>query len=350
MKIPVPVLLLLSVTAQTQPVQQQLDSLLRLHYRQLAGNGGGVSVAIVKNDSFLFQKDLGSFSLTKTVPIASASKWYSGFLLMRLVHKGLLRLSDRVSSYIPSFTGDKAAITLEQCFSHTSGLPGGVEVTDELMGMRNRSYASIVDSIARIPLVAAPGTTLNYGGLSMQVAGRVCEVAAGKSWNQLFEEEVATPLGLHQTYYAGARAGFVPRIAGGVISSAADYLRLLNVIFRNGLLDGKELLTPSETALLLADHTPKAAIGYSPFTKFVMPPGFGQEAHYGVGNWVIRGDGLSVNASPGAFGFTPWIDVQNGYYGVIAVRNRFTDVMPFFWETVRLLDAQKNGKGKGRKS
>jgi CubicO group peptidase (beta-lactamase class C family) len=187
--------------------------------------------------------------------------------------------------------------------------------------------------------VAAPGAELNYGGVGMQVAGRVCELATGKSWHQLFEERVVRPLGLQHTYYGGYYTGAVPRIAGGVMSCASDFLKLLSMIMNGGSYNGKVLLTPAEADTLLADHTGGARIGYSPFTKYKTIMRTTADPRYGMGSWVVRRGGGRINVSPGAFGFTPWIDRERGYYGVLAVRAAFPRVMPVFWELLQTIDA-----------
>ncbi len=63
-----------------------------------------------------------------------------------------------------------------------------------------------------------------------------------------------------------------------------------------------------------------------------------KDPRYGIGNWVVKNEKMNVNVSPGAFGFTPWIDREHGYYGVIAVRSAFPKVMPVFFQTIHLVN------------
>jgi CubicO group peptidase (beta-lactamase class C family) len=325
-----------------------LDSLLRRNSAALSGKGGGWTTILMKDGKTLYSQSVGDFNPDKPVPIASASKWYAGVLMMRLVDEGKLSLNDKVSTYIPSFkTPEKGAITLGQCFALTSGFPGSSEMLDEFMAdSRRQTYAAMVDEIAQTPLVAIPGEQMNYGGLAMQVAGRVAEIATGKSWNTLFEEKVAKPLGLQRTWFLGKATGGVPRIAGGVVSTANDYLKLLQMLAQKGMYGGQRILSEKAVAVLLADQTGKASIGHSPFTKYKKNINTTVHPRYGIGNWVIRIDHVDINTSPGAFGFTPWIDHRHGYYGVIAVRHSFPKVMPVFWEALRLIDKELETKSK----
>lgn len=334
-------LLLLLVTSFAQRPVTRLDSLLNLHQQKLAGRAGGMVVILQRNSSTIYQYNSGGFDENRVVPIASASKWYAGLVLMRLVHTGKLSLDDKVSRYIPSFTGEKKDITIRQCFALTSGLPGSSETLTEVMGNRRQTFAALADSIASIPLVAKPGSQMNYGGLSMQVVGRVCEIATGKSWNELFRQEVTGPLGLTATYYGGYRIGAIPRIAGGVLSNAADYLKVLEMLAGNGMYKGKLYLSKEEVDLMLANQTGNAAIGYSPFSKYKSYLHTTAPQRYGIGNWVVRDGPVHINTSPGAFGFTPWIDRERGYYGVIAVRSAFEKVMPVFWQMLEIINQEQ---------
>lgn len=197
----------------------------------------GASVLILRDDSTLYEQAFGGYTLQTRVPIASASKWLSAAVIARLVDRGVLRWDDRIDRYLPDAPADKRAITLRQLFSHSSGLPG--EETG-CLGNVNLAMQDCVNEILALPLAYPPGQGFAYGGLSMQVAGRLAEIASGQRWDDLFRAEVATPLGLTQTDYAffSTLPGYVavsnPRIAGGVRSTLGDYGRFLHAILARG--------------------------------------------------------------------------------------------------------------------
>ena len=75
---------------------------------------------------------------------------------MSLVDDGTLSLDDSASKYLPSFSGDKAGITIRQLMSHTSGL-----IPDApCLGNPYTTLSLCVEAIAATPLVALPGTEL----------------------------------------------------------------------------------------------------------------------------------------------------------------------------------------------
>jgi CubicO group peptidase (beta-lactamase class C family) len=322
----------LQSTAQSK--FEKLDELIVSNASNIAGKNGGYEIVLAKDGKIIYENARGKFDLQKTVFIASASKWYAGVVIMRLVDKGVIHLDDKISDFIPSFKNEKSSITIRQCFSHTSGLPGG-DTEENVFKKHHFNYAAMVDDIARMDLVAAPGKQFNYGGVSMQVVGRVAEIATGKKWNKLFKEEVVEPLQLSNTKYFGDRLNNVPRIAGGVISNAADFLKLLEMISNGGRVNDKQFLSPTSLQLLLTNQMNGSTVGYSPYTKYAMSfetPG------YGIGNWLLHIDESVINSSPGAFGFTPWIDLKKHYYGVISVKHHFKDVAPVFWKMLHIIN------------
>lgn len=283
----------------------------------------GAVLLLARADQPVFAKAYGGYNLDQRVALASASKWLSAAVLLRLVERGVLRWDQRVVDWIPEAPADKHGLTLRQLFSHTSGLPG-----DEsgCIGQPQLSLQACVEQILRLPLAYVPGTGFDYGGLSMQVAGRMAERATGRSWDQLFRAEVAVPLGMSQTDYGftATTPGLVevsnPRIAGGIRSTAADYLRFLQALLRRGVVDGQQWLDGGSIDQLLRDQTRAAPVLSTPFP---------QALGYGFGNWLEARDatGQSLrSSSPGAFGTYPLIDREAGFVGVFLTQNLLRNV------------------------
>ena len=195
----------------------------------------GAALRLAKGEQVLYERYFGTYSASTVVPIASASKLLSAASVMTLVDAGVLDLDAPVSAALPAFSGAKGGMTLRQMFSHTSGLPGGLDYP--VLADKTITLAQAVDQIACcIPLAAAPGSQFAYGGLSMQVAGRIAEVADGQLWDVLFAQRLAGPLGLTHTDYDGFGPTDNPRIAGGARSSLDDYGRLLEMLIGKGFM------------------------------------------------------------------------------------------------------------------
>lgn len=284
----------------------------------------GAAVSLIRDDQVVYREAFGAYTVDQRVAIASASKWLSGAVILRLVDRGLLRLDDPVGRWLPTAPVDKQPITLRQLFAHTSGLTGA---DAGCLGQSSSTLAACAEQILALPLLAAPGTRYAYGGNSMQVAGRIAEVASGKRWDVLFREEVAGPLGMVATDFGftSSAPGLIevgnPRIAGGVRSSLDDYTRFLRALLARGRgPDGSVWLSPALVDQLELDQTRGALVGFTP-----MPSAQG----YGIGVFRERvdavGDATRVS-SPGAFGFYPVLDRAGGWAGVFLTQNQMRNV------------------------
>ncbi len=126
-------------------------------------------------------------SLTKVVATATS--------VMILVDRGMVRLGDPVSRYIPEF-GEmgKRAITVEQLMTHRSGLIADNEVRDFEQGP-----AKAMENIWRLAPVAAVGSRFIYSDVGYIVLGELIRRVSGKPVDQFAAENIFTPLGMTTT-------------------------------------------------------------------------------------------------------------------------------------------------------
>ncbi|MEM7198875.1 MAG: serine hydrolase domain-containing protein [Planctomycetota bacterium] len=299
------------VAAQVSPCHDftAIDAAMTRMVATVAPNGASVSIARATQP--LFKQHYGGFDPSTVARVASATKWLSGAVLMSLVDSGALDLDVPVAQYLPQFTGLKGTITVRQMFSHTSGLPGDHPAAFAT----TLTLEQAVNAIARTPLRTVPGTDFYYGNASMHVAGRVAEVVSGKDWATLFAERIAMPLGMTSTDYQGTGAPQNPLIAGGARSSLADMANFVRMLANGGRFRGRQVLSAAALDEMLRDQTGGVPVTFAPPTA----PAVGG---YGIGCWVERNgaQGRAVElSSPGAFGCTPWIDLERGTSGVMFV-------------------------------
>ncbi len=293
---------------------------------------GGCSLVLIKGDKVIYQKAFGDYSVNKVVPIASASKWLSGAVIMSLVDEGKLSLEDPVSKYLPEFNEEKANITIRQLFSHTSGLPPEASCRNN----KQTSLESCAEEIAQLKLRSEPGVEFYYGGASMHAGGRVAEIVSGKAWNQLFRETIAIPLGMSVTDFFAYGETSNPRPEGDARSSAEDYGRFLQMILNRGELGEKRILSSQSVEEMHRDQTGGARIAYTIYEK---QSGLNPDlprSRYGIGVWREKVEGRSGDlleaSSQGALGFSPWIDFSRNLAGVLSVQSSFSRVMPVYLE------------------
>lgn len=318
------------------PDFSQLDALLDDSLAQVDSTRPGFALVLVHDGRVLYSRTAGRITPSTMVPIASASKWLAGAVIMSLVDEGRLSLGDTVGRFFPGVAPAIARITVRQLFSHTSGLPREAAC----LGSTAHSLGTCAEEIlARAPR-AVPGRRFAYGGASMQVAGRIAELAGGAPWEELFRRRVAEPLGLRRTAFS-ARPTQNPRIAGGAVSSAEDYLRFLAMIAGGGSADGARVLSTSAVRELLADQTRGAAMGTTPYDGARRDDTRIPRVRYGIGVWretfALHDAEVTEHASPGALGFIPWYDPETGITGVFATVRPLAEVMPTVLEARRII-------------
>ncbi len=275
----------------------------------------GAAIIVVYDGRIVHERYFGSYTAATVVPIASASKWLAGATVMALVDEGRIRLDDPVSTYLEGFDGDKASMTVRQLFNHTSGLPGDDTAVQNPLSTTARA----ADAAARLTLRSKPGAEFRYGGVAMQVGARAAELAAKKSWREVFADEISGPLAMKDTKFGRLGRAENPQVAGGASSTARDYAAFLTMLLSKGVYDGKRVLSEDSVRELVRDTRGSAKLSVATPARMAASSG------YGVGCWVERKDkdGATLAASsPGAFGFRPWVDFERNYACVWMIEDK----------------------------
>jgi poly(3-hydroxybutyrate) depolymerase/CubicO group peptidase (beta-lactamase class C family) len=261
----------------------------------------------------------GALAADTPIPIASASKWLAVATVLSLVDEGVLDLDQTVGRYVKELDrDDKRGLTLRTCLSCVSGLPASLG--DRMRGWDMQRFA---EEVGGAGLRSVPGNAFRYGGVGFQVVAVAAERAAKKTWHELFAERIAAPLGMTKTSFGtllppGDEAGTaaLPWVAGGAVSTLDDYARFVRMLLQKGELDGKRVLSEASVAQMLRDQVPQNVVVRAVGLR-------ADDVRYGLGTWIAKLDGGGVRASdPGAFGFTPWIDLDKNLCGVFAVQDR----------------------------
>ena len=286
---------------------------------------GGAGLSVTRDGKLVHQGVHGNLLPDSVMPIASASKWLAVATIMTMVDEGTLDLDATVARYLPAFDRpEKRMITLRQCLSCTAGFQEQLPPAR----LRHASMQDLAVAAAELPLRTNPGTAFHYSGLGFQVVACAAEAVSKQSFHALFATRIGAPLGLEHTAFGtlrpiGGEAGTAraPWVAGGAVSTLADYSKFVAMLAQRGLAEGRRVLSTKSTAAMFADTTQRLP---------VRSPAMGAaELHYGLGTWIQVLPEKSVRVSdPGAFGFTPWVDPDLGIGGVFAVRDRVRAVLP----------------------
>jgi CubicO group peptidase (beta-lactamase class C family) len=299
------------------------------------------------------------FSMTKPIVAVTA---------MTYVQEGKLDLDAPVSKYLPAFANVKVyqkdgtqlpaskPILVRQLMSHTSGLiysfiqpnlpiskiwaDGGEMRTD----LPAKAWAEQV--VAKLPLVAEPGTAWNYSH-GLDVLGGVIEQVSGKSLADAVKERVTGPLGMTDTaffqpkdkaqrfaqskdtnaiisgeslYYDYTKVTPYMQGGGGISSTAEDYLRFVLMLAGNGAYKGVQILKPETLKLMLVDQTTPDIRAHGIFF-----PGAGMG--FGLGMSLVIDDtkqrpGNGTFSWNGIAGTEWWYDPKNDVFMVWMIQDR----------------------------
>ena len=281
----------------------------------------GSSIIIVKNNIVIYKRYFGNYDSRTVTFIASAGKWLAAATIAAVVDEGRLNWNDKVKKWLPEFTDIKGEAILAQLLSHTSGYPD-YQPKEKPIDI----YQTLKASVARIvnfPADTLPGTKFKYGGLSMQVAGRMAELATGKDWETLFQEKIAIPLQMRSTHFTpvDSSGGHAPMLGGGARTTLQDYANFLSMISSNGVYKGKRILSVNAVKAMQVDQVGIAKVNAGEFVEKAR--GSLRRDIYGLGEWreeVNENGEATLISSPSWAGAYPWIDKKNNVYGFFLAR------------------------------
>ncbi|MCE1249967.1 MAG: beta-lactamase family protein, partial [Comamonadaceae bacterium] len=171
----------------------------------LAQRSGGFSVGTGVRGQAASLTRFGDIQADTQYPIASASKFLAAATVMAVVDEGKLQLDAPIATWLPTLPPAAGKLTLRQLLSQTSGLAGVKgEYYDLAQDHRITLEQSAMDVTQR-PLISVPGEVFAYGSAGFQLAGAAVEAATGQRWAQVFQDKIATPLGMTRTYWTHLR-------------------------------------------------------------------------------------------------------------------------------------------------
>ncbi|MDJ0847794.1 MAG: serine hydrolase domain-containing protein [Myxococcota bacterium] len=326
---------------------QRIDR--HLERRYLApGKIAGALTLVARKGQVAYLSPLGEMDLARGKPMAedtlfriySMTKPITSVALMMLYEHGLFQLDDPVHKLIPewrdlrvyrlgkhpSWVTDpcERPMSIRDLFIHTSGLTYGfmertnVDHAYRRLGIGRESQKNLremVESLAEVPLEFSPGTRWNYS-VSTDVLGYLVEVLSGMPLDEYYRSQIFEPLGMVDTAfqvppeklhrfaanYTRGRdkslrleddpetSAFVKPVSffsggGGLVSTAADYLRFCRMLLNGGELDGARILGRKTIELMTLNHLPEGR----DLTELALG-GFAETTYEGVG----FGLGLSV--------------------------------------------------------
>jgi len=296
--------------------------------------------------------------------IASQTKALTSVAVMMLMEEGKLLLDDPVGKHLPEWSKTTVAvarpggydvvpakrpITIRDLLTHTAGISYGMGPAEQawrdagIFGWyfadRNEPVSAVVARMAALPMAAQPGEAFVYG-YNTDILGVIVEKISGQTLEAFLNERLIRPLGMKDTsfylppdkasrlaaVYSASPQGLVrapdpgawqggghigqghylngPRAAfsggAGLLSTAGDYSRFLEMLRRGGELDGRRYLSRSSVELMTVNHLVDAP--------------YAAGAGFGLGFRIITD--LGKNGQPGSEGTFSWGGAYHSTYWV----------------------------------
>ncbi len=233
---------------------------------------------------------------------------------------------------------------LRHLLTHTSGFAAAADahpVATRLLGAADVDSAiSLQDVAARLaalPLAEAPGTHFHYEGSNTELLARVVEVVSGQPFAQFLQQRIFDPLAMRDTGFEvpAAQRGRVVDLptskddgslrlartasartpgvrlkgydsgAGGLYSTAADYLAFARMLLDDGRGGGRQLLSRKTIELMMSDQL-------GGFEPAVASAGNGEG--FGLGGYVVTDP--AARGRLGSVGQFGWSGAASTYFTI----------------------------------
>ena len=233
--------------------------------------------------------------------------------------------------------------TVKDVMMHMAGLGFGLQAGPAESGgiagpairtERGMTLETLADRVAERPLKDQPGTRWVYG-LQTDICARLVEVLSGQRFDDYLRETIFEPLGMTDSgfqvpessadrFAALYRRGSDKKITlmedpeqspyrrprsflsggGGMVSSAPDYIRFVQMLVNGGELDGRRVLGRKTVELMGSNHLP----GGREMKDYAVPGGYGEVGFEGngFGLTVAVGLGAARQATIGSAGEFMW--------------------------------------------
>lgn len=192
-------LLFAGACASAPPAES--DIALQHSIAQHAREGFSGAVLVARGDRLVLDDAFGALAGAAAEKggrywIASTGKQFVSTAILSLVDAGKLSLDDPLSRYFPEAPADKAAITVRQLLTHTSGF----EQSYVAEGFSTRETAT--PAMLAEPLGGKPGEKFRYSNLNFQLAAAIVEIASGENYRNYVARKLWAPAGLVSTGFS----------------------------------------------------------------------------------------------------------------------------------------------------
>jgi CubicO group peptidase (beta-lactamase class C family) len=301
------------------PVAQKIAAYMQA---QEAVNRFSGVVLVTRHDTVLLRQAYGLADYEWAVPttldtkfaLASITKQFTAVAVLQLVERGRLRLTDKLSAFIPGFpNGD--LITVHMLLTHTAGLP--LDFEELYLEHTAVSKDSALAYLKRQPAQFAPGTSVAYSNVGYFLLGVLIEKAAGMTYGEFLQHNIFDVAGMTQTGLHSNTA-LVPRLARGYTRQGTAFLK--NPYINWDLNVGHDGLYATADDLAKLDRALQGTALLSEASKALMNTPHNQRF---PGNGFIDRYGYGVFINPYFNHGHDLLTHSGGYFGAATTLDRY---------------------------
>ena len=208
-------LIVSSMSAQTDKLKQFRSA----YTSEVSGAGiAGSSFVFIKEGKVLAEEHYGSANLEKKQPIdantiyhwASNTKPFTGIAIMQLRDRGLLKLDDPVTKYLPELRdvhnkfGSMDEIKIRHLMTHSAGFRNSTWPWDrgqDWEPFEPTEYSQLVAMFPFTEILFRPGSKFSYSNPAIIFLGRIIEKLTGDDYEVYVDKNILRPLGMHSSYF-----------------------------------------------------------------------------------------------------------------------------------------------------
>ncbi len=279
-------------------------------------------VLITRHDSVLLRQAYGLADYEWAVPnapdtkfaLASISKQFTAVAILQLAERNKLRLSDKLSTFLPGFpNGD--AITVHMLLTHTAGL--ALDFEELYLDRTTVSNDSALAYIRRLPTQFAPGTALAYSNVGYFLLGQIIEKTSGVSFGNYLQRNIFDVAGMTQTGLHSNTA-LVPRLARSYCREGTAFVK--NPYINWDLNVGHDGTYSTADDLARYDHAMRGTALLSEASKVLMNTPHNQRF---PGNGFLDRYGYGVFINPFFNHGHDLLTHSGGYFGAMTTLDRY---------------------------
>jgi len=212
-------LFLLNIKAQTSKFSSDYVKFQAAYLRELKDAGiVGSSFVFLKDNKIVGREFFGTANLEKNQPVdentiyhwASNTKPFTGIAIMQLRDRGLLKLDDPVTKYLPELKavhnpfGDMSGITIRHLMTHSAGFRNGTWPWGEGKDwepFEPQDYSQLVAMFPYTEILFKPGSKYSYSNPGIVFLGRIIEKLTLDDYEVYIDKNILKPLEMHRSYF-----------------------------------------------------------------------------------------------------------------------------------------------------